>query len=163
MTRTAVCAGMLGLLVMAWVVGCRPTDSRTTEPELAAETETAAGQLVAKVIDAPQSSSFSARATLTRTETGSGVKQVRQLVIKGRRDGEQSTMLYQQVWPGETPGPALVVEDAGDHPPQGFLYQSGTVTRLTVPMLDDQAFDSDLSIEDLTPILLALAFAKDRG
>ncbi len=156
MTRTAVCTGVLGLVVLACGVGCRPTDSRTTEPELTAnlelmaEPETAADQLLASVIDAPQSTSFSARATLTRTEIGSGVKHVRQLLIKGRREAEQSTMLYQQVWPGETPGPALVVEDAGDHPPQGFLYQSGSVTRLTVPMLDDQAFDSDLNIEDLT-------------
>ena len=128
----------------------QPTDSRTTRPELTAETGIAANQLVAKVVDAPQSTSFSARATLTRSETGSGVKQVRQLLIKGRRVGEQSTMLYQQVWPDEIQGPALVVEDAGDRPPQGFLYQSGSVARLTVPMLDDPVFDSDLSIEDLT-------------
>ena len=155
MTR-AVCAGMIALLVM----GCQPTDSRTTEPEttteITAEPEVAvapemtADQLVAKILDARQSTGFSIRATLTRTETGSDLKQVRQLLIKGRRDGERSAMLFQQVWPNEIAGPALVVEDAGDHRPQGFLHRSGEVTKLTPGMLDERFFDSDLSIEDLT-------------
>lgn len=156
MTRALRCTGMLASLVVPWAMGCQSTDSRTTKPEPAAdlaptaEAEPAADRIVPKVVDAPQSTSFSARATLTRTETGSGVKHVRQLLIKGHRDAGQSTMLYQQVWPGESPGPTLVVEDAGDHPPQGFLHQSGRAVQLTVPMLADQVFDSDLTIEDLT-------------
>lgn len=152
MTRAAACACMLAFLVS----GCRPTDSQTPAPEAAIDSERAAepamtaDQLVAKVIDARQSTGFAIRATLTHTETGSNIRRVRQLLINGRRDSERSTMLYQQVLPNDVPGPAIVIEDAGDHQLRGFVYRSGEVTQLAPGMLDDPFFDSDVRVEDLT-------------
>jgi hypothetical protein len=107
-----------------------------------------AAQLAAKVIAVRQERGFRIRAAMTRTTPGSTIRDVRHLLIKGRRD-EGSLMLYQQVWPEVPGGRALVIEDSGNHRLTGFEYESGRVTTLSDQMLGRRFFDSDLTLEDL--------------
>ncbi len=139
MTRTAACACLLALVAI---------DSKPTAFRAPALTMTA-DQLVAKVVGARTTAGFRVRAKLTRMTPGTNVTDVRQLLIEGRRDRKNQTMRYQQIWPKEVAGRALVVADAGDHQISGFQYQSGRVTRLTARMLANQFFDSDLRLEDV--------------
>ena len=139
MTRMAACVGALALLVTRF----QPTAFRTPAVTMTAD------QLVARVVGARTSTGFRFRAKLTRTTPGTNVTDVRQLLIEGRRDRKNQTMRYQQLWPKEVAGRALVVADAGDHQLGGFQYQSGRVTRLTARMLANQFFESDLRLEDV--------------
>ncbi len=108
-----------------------------------------ADRLIEQVMDAKKTSGFRMRATLTHITAGSGAKNVRQLLIKGRRDGDATMTLYQVLWPSELAGQALVIEDPGDHRTRGFLYEAGTATPLTDAELAERLFDSDLRIEDV--------------
>ena len=109
-----------------------------------------AGQLVARVI-APGigvGAGFRIRATLTTTSS-TNVKDVRQLVIRGRSDRD-TLASYQQLWPAEGAGNALVVRVGADHRVRGFRLQPDGVTTLTDRMMGDRFFDSDVRLEDLT-------------
>ena len=138
MTRRAASIGVLALLAMAF----GPAAPRAADPPMTAD------QLVAQVIRARISTGFRLRVTLTRLTPGSKDTQIRQLLIKGRRDRERATVLYQVLWPTELAS-ALVIRDPGDHQPAGFLYRSGRATPLTANMLNDSFIDSDLRLEDL--------------
>jgi hypothetical protein len=108
-----------------------------------------ADQLIAKVIAARPERGFVIRATLTRTTTGSERRDVRQLLIKGRRELAGSIVLYQQLWPVVPKGLAVVIEDSGNHRLAGFQHEAGRVTPLSNDMLGKRFFDSDLILEDL--------------
>ena len=108
-----------------------------------------ADQLVERVLAVRRVTGSLIHATLTRSTPGSNVRDVRQLLIKGRRDRPRAMLLYQQVWPRIPGGRALVIEDPGNHQMKGFLYQSNHATPLTDRMLEDRFFDSDLLVEDL--------------
>jgi hypothetical protein len=111
-----------------------------------------ADQLVAKVVASRRTTGFRIRAKLTRSITGSDAakdRDTRQLLIKGRRDGEATKLLYQVLWPTQFAGDAIVVEDPGDHHVKGFLYRKEVVTPLTDQLLEGEFFVSDLHVEDV--------------
>lgn len=117
-------------------------------PQVPAGSPTA-DQLVAKVIEVRRETGFRIRATMTRTTLGSGVRDVRQLLIKGRREQRRLFVLYQQLWPEFPGGRALVIEDTGSHQLNGFQLESGRVTPLSNSMLGRRFFDSDITLEDM--------------
>lgn len=139
MRRTTL--AILSLLAVPAMTGRAAT-------QVAAVSHTA-DELVAKVIAVRRERGFRIRAMMTRTTPGSNVRDVRQLLIKGRREQNRSIVLYQQLWPDVPNGRALVVEDSGNHQLKGFQHESGRVTPLSNEMLGRRFFDSDLTMEDL--------------
>jgi hypothetical protein len=122
----------------------------------AGATALTADQLVAKVVASRKTSGFRIHAKLIRTTLGASGgsdaakdKDTRQLLIKGRRDGDATKLLYQILWPTQFAGDAIVVEDSGDHHLKGFLYQKEKVTTLTDQLLEGEFFGSDLHVEDM--------------
>jgi hypothetical protein len=73
-----------------------------------------AGELIAKVIEARQTTGYRVRARLVCTTSGAERRDVTQLLIKGRRDGEASKVLYQILWPKRLIGETLVIERTAD-------------------------------------------------
>jgi len=110
-----------------------------------------AQHLINRVIDSRKTSGFRVRAKLILTVPGSSKRDARQLLIKGRRDGEATRILYQALWPAEFKGRALLVEKPGDGKTTGFLFEPPEkVTPLTPDLMTRPFLDSDLTIEDLT-------------
>ena len=106
-------------------------------------------QLIAKVLAARSTSGFRIRAKLTRMSGASSVKVTRQLLTRGRRDGDATSVAYQVIWPADAAGRAVVVKDAGDHRSTGFIYDGHSAVPLTKAALAAPLFDSDLLIEDV--------------
>ncbi len=124
-------------------------EPRSTTPQSGALALTA-DQVVARVIAARRTTGFRVRAKLIRSTPGSdAAKDTRQLLIKGRREGEATKTLYQVLWPARFAGEAILVEDSGDHHVKGYLYQKGTATPLTNQAMESEFFGSDLRIEDV--------------
>lgn len=147
MIRTMSRAGALVVLA-ATFLAARP---RAATPQTGAPALTA-DQLVAQVIAARRTTGFRIRAKLMRSTPGSDAAKgndTRQLLIKGRREGEATKTLYQVLWPKQFAGDAILVEDSGDHRVKGFLYRKGTVTPLTNQALETDFFGSDLRVEDV--------------
>lgn len=120
-------------------------------PDASAADDLTAEQLINKVVDSRKTTGFRVRAKLILTVSGSGKRDARQLLIKSRRDGEATKILYQALWPAEFKGRALLVEKSGDGKTTGFLFEPpGKVTPLTPELMTRPFLDSDLSIEDLT-------------
>jgi len=139
MTRTALSVGLLW-----WVVATTSLASPQTTIGMTA------AELVSKITrEWPKSSSYRVRATLTRSATGSGARDVRQLLIKRHRDRTSSKVSFEQLWPKDGEGRTLVLDNTPDRPPQGFVYDAGAVTRLTSRHFTDRFFGSDLLIDDL--------------
>lgn len=111
-----------------------------------------ADELVARVLEVHKERGFRIHATLTRSTPGSDAKDVRTLLITGRRTKTSTTMLYRQMWPAVRDGRALVIDDPGDHQLHGFRYDTGQVTTLTNAALGWRVFDSDLLVEDLAEL-----------
>jgi hypothetical protein len=108
-----------------------------------------ARQLVAKVIEANRTTGFRVRAKLVVTTANPEHREVKQLLIKSRTDGQTTTTLYQILWPAESKGQSLLIERKGDSV-SGFLFEPpGTVKKLSAAMLSQPFFGSDLAIEDL--------------
>jgi len=129
----AICAGAAGAMCLA-------------APQTKAPT---ADQLIAKVLDARETSGFRIRAKLVRTGPTADAKVTRQLLIRGRHDGAGTTVSYQVIWPKDAAGRAVVVKDNGDHHPTGFVYDGKTTSPLSKPALGAPLFDSDLRVEDV--------------
>jgi hypothetical protein len=124
----------------------RPTFPQTGAPALTAD------QLIAKVVASRRTTGFRIRAKLIRSTPGSDAakdKDTRQLLIKGRREGEATKALYQILWPTQFAGDAILMEDSGDHRIKGFLYRKETVTPLTEQLLEGEFFGSDFHVEDM--------------
>src|SRR5204863_3947989 len=112
--------------------------------------ELTAEQLVAKVVEARKTSGFRIRAKLIHTTPGSETRDARQLLIKGRRDGEATKVLYQILWPTTVMGQTLVIEQSAQHKTTGFLFEPpNKVTALTPQLMTQPFFGSDLTIEDV--------------
>jgi hypothetical protein len=130
-------------------------ESHSTFSQAGAQALTA-DQLVAKVVASRRTTGFRIRAKLIRSTLSSmggsdsnKDKDTRQILIKGRRDGEATKLLYQVLWPTQFAGDAIVVEDSGDHHVNGFLYQKEIVIPLTDQLLEGEFFESDLHVEDM--------------
>ncbi len=109
----------------------------------------AARELVAKVVEANQTTGFRARAKLVVTTANPEHRDVKQLLIKSRTEGKTTTTLYQILWPAESKGQALLIEKKGDSV-SGFLFEPpGMVKKLSPALLALPFFGSDLAIEDL--------------
>lgn len=109
-----------------------------------------AEQLIAKVEAAQRTSGFRTRAKLVRTTPGSKAPEAMQLVIKGRRQGEATWMLYQLLWPKESMGKALVVETAADGSVSGFLFEPpDRQIPLAPKVMSQPVFGTDVTVEDL--------------
>ncbi|MCX7824368.1 MAG: outer membrane lipoprotein-sorting protein [Verrucomicrobiae bacterium] len=110
----------------------------------------AATELIDKVINARKTTGFRIRAKLIVVQAGSGKRQTRQLLIKGRRDGEATKILYQALWPDAYKGRALLVEKSADHKTTGFLFTPpDKVTPLTPEVMKQPFLESDLTLDDL--------------
>lgn len=109
-----------------------------------------AGELIAKVVAARQTTGYRVRARLVRTTAGTAQRDIRQLLIKGRRDGETSRVLYQILWPVALAGQTLVIEKNAGRTTRVWLF---TPPNKTVDLTQEQAgvpfFGSDLTVEDL--------------
>jgi hypothetical protein len=112
-----------------------------------AQSSPTAERLVQTMLDARKTSGFRVRAKLTRTN--GGVEVSRNLLITGRRDGERTTVVYRVTGPPNATGHALLLQDAGDHQPSGARIDRSKIAPLTVAMLGEPFFDSDLRIEDV--------------
>lgn len=135
-------AGVLALFVA--LVSCLIAVGPGCAEELAAD------QIIAKVKDARTTAGFRIRAKLVHTQLPSEKRDARQLLIKGRRDGESITVLYQLIWPSAFAGHSLVVEKSADHKLGGFLFeQPDKVTSLTPSLVTQRFFESDFTIEDV--------------
>jgi hypothetical protein len=113
--------------------------------------ELTADQLIAKVVDARKTSGFRVRAKLIVTTAGSNKRDSKQILVKGRREGEATKVLYVALWPDKVKGHALVIEKSADHKTTGFLMEPpDKVTPLTPEMMKEAFLGSDLTIEDLS-------------
>ena len=109
-----------------------------------------AGELIAKVIAARQTTGYRVRARLVCTASGAERRDVTQLLIKGRRDGEASKVLYQSLWPKRSIGETLVIERTADRNTRCWVFTPPDgVTLVTPEHLGSPFFGSDLTIEDL--------------
>ena len=115
----------------------------------AAEVPTAE-ELISKVEAAQRTSGFRTRAKLVRTTPGSKAQEVMQLVIKGRREGETTRVLYQILWPKQRMGQALVVETSADGSVGGFLFEPpDRKIPLTPKVMARPLFGTDVTVEDV--------------
>jgi hypothetical protein len=109
-----------------------------------------AGELIAKVVGARQTIGYRVRARLVRTTTATGQRESMQLLIKGRRDGEVSKVLYQILWPAALAGQTLVIEKTAGRTTSVWLFTPpDKTTDLTQERAGEPFFGSDLSVEDL--------------
>ena len=119
-------------------------------PAIAGNDTSTAGELIAEVVGARQTTGYRVRARLVRTTAGTAQRDIRQLLIKGRRDGEASRVLYQILWPVALAGQTLVIEKNAGQTTRVWLF---TPPNETVDLTQKQAgvpfFGSDLSVEDL--------------
>jgi hypothetical protein len=119
-------------------------------PAFAGGDPSEAGVLIAQVIAARQTTGFRVRARLVCTTSGAERRDVTQLLIKGRRDGETSKVLYQILWPKRSIGETLVIERTAGRKARCWLFTPpDQVTLVTPERLGRPFFGSDLTIEDL--------------
>jgi hypothetical protein len=109
-----------------------------------------AGELIAQVVAARQTIGYRVRARLVRTTSGSQQRDVKQLLIKGRRKGDDSKVLYTILWPASLLGQTVVIEKTAGQTGRvwSFVPPDRTAT-LTPEDISGPFFGSDLSIEDL--------------
>jgi len=139
MRRTSILPALLSLGLCASALG----------PGTAAEDLTA-DRLIAKVEAAQKTSGFRTRARLVVTAPGSKTQEVMQLVIKGRREGEATRMLYQVLWPKQAMGQALVVETSADGSVSGFLFEPpDRQIPLTPKVMVQPLFGTNVTVEDV--------------
>ncbi|MFZ0820910.1 MAG: outer membrane lipoprotein-sorting protein [Candidatus Acidiferrales bacterium] len=144
----AVLAANLFAAASFLIAGTNPTTAQAAAPQSTAQALTA-DQVIEKVIAARRTSGFRVHAKLTRSTAAlDSAKDVRQLLIKSRRDGEATKTLYQVLWPTKFAGEAILIEDSGDHQVKGFLFRNGAATPLTNQSLEGEFFGSDIHIED---------------
>jgi hypothetical protein len=148
----ALLAGNLFAAVSLLIAGTNPSTPQAVTPQASPQTLTAE-QVIAKVIAARRTSGFRIHAKLMRDTAGAlggpdAAKDTRQLLIKGRRDGEVTKTLYQVLWPAKFAGEAILIEDPGDHQVKGFVFNNGVSTPLTSQALEGEFFGSDIHIED---------------
>jgi hypothetical protein len=106
-------------------------------------------QLVERVVQGHRTSGFRIRARLVRSVPGVEQDDVKQLLIKGRREGDGTTVLYQLLWPTPEAG-AMVIERGAGRAATGWTFEPpDKVTALTPAMMAGPFFGSDLSIEDM--------------
>jgi Outer membrane lipoprotein-sorting protein len=109
-----------------------------------------AGELIAQVVAARQTIGYKVRARLVRTTSGSGQRDVRQLLIKGRRKGDDSKVLYSILWPASSLGETVVIEKtAGQNSHAWRFVPPDRMATLTPEEVSGPFFGSDLSVEDL--------------
>lgn len=116
----------------------------------AAAEDLTAKQLIAKVEAAQKTSGFRTRAKLTKSTPDSKTQEVMQLVIKCRRQGEATRMLYQILWPKQAMGQALVVETSADGAVSGFFFEPpDRQIPLTPKLMAQPLFGTDVTVEDV--------------
>jgi hypothetical protein len=109
-----------------------------------------AEELIAKVVEARKTIGYRVRARLVRTTPGSEHRDIKQLLIKGRRDGGASKVLYQVLWPKPSMGETLVIEKTADQNIRSWVFTPpDRVTILTQERIGGPFFESDLTIEDM--------------
>lgn len=109
-----------------------------------------AQQLIAKVLEAQETTGFRARARLVRTAPGQKGQEVTQLLIKGRREGGETWVLYQALWPEARRGQALVLHRTAQGAVTGFFFEPpAKELPLTDERMRQPLFGSDLTPEDL--------------
>lgn len=133
-------------------------------PLLPAAQDLTAAQLIAKFEAAQKTTGFKTRARLVRTVPGAKGEEVLQVVIKGRREGEATKMLYQVLWPAASQGRAVVVQTAADGTVSGFLFDTqGRQTPLTPRLMSQQVFGTDVTVEDVAEAFWRWPYQKIVG
>jgi hypothetical protein len=114
-----------------------------------AQSETA-GQLIAGILS-NRLSGFRGRARLVRFDAKTGKEETKRLVVKARREGNTTRILYQVVSPALAAGQAVLIEMEDKRPARGLLVEGpDKITSLTPRIMERLLFGSDLRIEDLT-------------
>ena len=109
-----------------------------------------ARELIARVLAARQTSGYRVRARLVRTTPGAEQPDVKQLLIKGRREGDDSKVLYQILWPVPLAGQTVVIEKTAGRNVHAWMFTPpDRVAPLNPLGSGDAFFGSDLTIEDL--------------
>jgi hypothetical protein len=131
--------GFAGLLPFLLLLGAAPAAERPT-----------ARQVVEAVLTAQETPGFRARARLLYAAPGVERPEVTQLLIKGRRCGEESWTLYQALWPEARRGRTLVLHRRAKGAVEGFLFEPpDRVLPLTRERMTEPLFGSDLTPQDL--------------
>ena len=122
----------------------------SVSPAFAAGDAPTAQELIARVVEARQTKGYRVRARLERATSGSEHPDVRQLLIKGKRNGGASKVLYQVLWPKRSMGETLVIEKTADRNTRCWVFTppDGVVV-LTQEGVCGPFFGSDLTIEDV--------------
>jgi hypothetical protein len=95
--------------------------------------------------------SFRGHARLVRFDARANKKEIKRLVVKARREGNTTRILYQVVSPVAAAGQAVLIEIGDKGPVEGLLVEGPeAITSLTPRNLKRPFFGSDLRIEDLT-------------
>ena len=119
-------------------------------PPVVLADETSARELIARVMNASKTSGLRVRSRLVVTTGDPERREVKQLLIKIRHDGDATQSLYQVLWPAPLKGQTLMVEKSPDRPVRGYLFEPpNTVTQLTTKTMARPFFGSSLAIEDL--------------
>lgn len=90
------------------------------------------------------------RIKITVVDAPTGGRRAAQILVKRRRDGSMTRILYQVLWPASHQGEALYLEKAGAGAASGFTFTPPeSMQPLTPDLLGRPYLDSDLSFEDL--------------
>jgi hypothetical protein len=109
-----------------------------------------ADALIAQVMAARRTTGYRVRARLIRTTSGSEQRDVKQLLIKGRQEGDNSKALYQILWPASLQGQTVVIEKtAGQNARAWMLTPPDRVATLAPNGPGGMFFGSDLTLEDV--------------
>ena len=131
------------LLLTAIALGVAPAASASRD-------SAGADELITRVVAARQTIGYRVRAQLVRTTAGSEQRDVKQLLIKGRRRGDDSKVLYQVLWPAPVAGQTVVIEKTAGQDARAWMFTPPDHVASLNPHGSGEAFfGSDLTIEDL--------------
>jgi len=112
--------------------------------------DAAAEELVGKLRAAQQTTGVLLRARLVVADTAGERRNVMQLRVQGRRDGDLAHWRYQALWPAARRGQALCLEKSDTGAITGFWFEPpAKVTPLAPEMIAGPFFGSDLCIDEL--------------
>lgn len=152
-----------GIRTAAWTAFCLgaalvASSDETVVPTLSAQ------DLIARVLDARKIHGLSGRVRLLRFDSRTGSTDVQRLVMKLRREGEATRILYRVVAPRKASGRALVLDLVARERATGLLFEGpDRVVALSGSGLEIPFFGSDLKVSDLTDEFLSWPYQKAVG
>ena len=119
-------------------------------PGVVAAQDTEAAALAARMAALRQTSGFRLRGSLRVQTAGSAKTATRQVLIKGRQDGDTLQVLYQCLWPLDLKGQTLRIDRHADQSISGYSFEPpDRVAPLAAADLTQAILGSDLTVEDV--------------